>query len=155
MKIYRKKQKGFVLITALLLLIVMTILGVSAISSVTLQERMASNMREKAQAFESTAYALREGEKNLRDILEYPATAIVASNQVVDVIAEGAGVVQNPQYDIEEVTDMFLSGGTLIPATQQGTRSQAKAYFYGVMAEGWGGNTAAYSNQMSVYARIY
>jgi type IV pilus assembly protein PilX len=155
MKTYRNKEQGFVLITALLLLIVMTLLGVSAISSVTLQERMASNMREKAQAFESAAFAVREGEKELSAVLDYPNPGSLSTDVVVDIISAGAGVVQNPQYDLAEVTDMFIAGGALTPATQQGTRTQAKAYFYGVTAEGWGGNAAAYSNQMSVYARIY
>ena len=159
MNSYRNNEQGFVLITALLLLIVMTLLGVSAISSVTLQERMASNMREKAKAFESASFAVREGEKALSIVLDYPAPASLATDVVIDINADCPDtkclVAQNPEYDLAEVTDMFIAGGALTPATQQGTRSQAKAYFYGVTAEGWGGNTAAYSNQMSVYARIY
>ena len=48
------------------MLLVMTVLGVSAMRNTTLQERMAGNLRDSNLAFQSAERALREGEKFLR-----------------------------------------------------------------------------------------
>jgi type IV pilus assembly protein PilX len=68
-----KTSSGFVLITGLLFLLVITILGVSAVSTVTLQERMASNLREKGRANEATNAAVRNGESWILNRLNYPS----------------------------------------------------------------------------------
>lgn len=71
--IYRTlgNQRGAVLVVGLMLLVVLTLLGVVAMQGTTLQERMAGNMREQEQAFQSAEAALRAGEVFLRttDIL--------------------------------------------------------------------------------------
>ncbi len=56
------KHDGFALIGSLLFLIVLTLLGLSSISTVTLQERMASNLKEKERATEVAEVAVRGGE---------------------------------------------------------------------------------------------
>lgn len=60
-------QRGFVLVTSLIFLVVITLLAVSAINSSTIQERMASNLREKSRARQAADAALRQGELLLRD----------------------------------------------------------------------------------------
>ena len=60
-----KTCSGFALIGSLLFLVVLTLLGLSSISTVTLQERMASNMREKDRASEVAEVAARDGEQFL------------------------------------------------------------------------------------------
>ncbi|MCP4406675.1 MAG: hypothetical protein GY807_02745 [Gammaproteobacteria bacterium] len=71
-----KTSSGFVLVTGLLFLLVITILGVSAISTVTLQERMASNLREKSRANEAANAAVRNGENWVLNRLNYPSPYI-------------------------------------------------------------------------------
>jgi type IV pilus assembly protein PilX len=44
------RQRGYVLITALLILVILTLLGVSMLSGVSLQEKMAGNTRAKTRA---------------------------------------------------------------------------------------------------------
>ena len=58
-------QRGFVLITSLIFLVVITLLAVSAINSSTLQERMASNLREKSRARQAADAGLRYAERAL------------------------------------------------------------------------------------------
>ena len=58
-----KKQNGAVLITALLLLLVMTLIGLSGARTTTLEEKMAGNMRDRHRAFQAAEAALREGER--------------------------------------------------------------------------------------------
>lgn len=66
-------ERGAVLVVGLMLLLVLTLLGVVALQSTTLQERMAGNMREQEQAFQSAEAALRSGEAFLRSSEILPA----------------------------------------------------------------------------------
>ena len=54
----KTKQKGSVLILSLMILVVLTIIGVSSMSSTSLQERMAGNFRDREIAFQSAEMAL-------------------------------------------------------------------------------------------------
>lgn len=57
------KQKGIVLIMVLSLLLALTILGVSSMSTSTLETRMANNFQDRNSAFQAAEAALREGER--------------------------------------------------------------------------------------------
>lgn len=56
------KQKGSVLILSLMILVVLTIIGVSSMSSSSLQERMAGNFRDREIAFQAAEMALAAAE---------------------------------------------------------------------------------------------
>lgn len=56
------KQTGAALIVALSILLILTILGVSAMSTTALQERISGNARDADIAFEAAEAALRAGE---------------------------------------------------------------------------------------------
>jgi type IV pilus assembly protein PilX len=58
----RHRQHGFVLIVALVLLLVLTLLGLAAAQSTSLQERMAGNARNQDLAFQAAEAGLRAGE---------------------------------------------------------------------------------------------
>lgn len=55
-------QQGAALITALVFLIVLTIIGITAMQTTTMQERMAGNARDREIAFQSAEAMLREAE---------------------------------------------------------------------------------------------
>lgn len=57
------RQRGFVLIASLLILVVLTIISVTMFRSFGLQEKMAGNLREKAKAFELAQSALQQAEQ--------------------------------------------------------------------------------------------
>lgn len=76
MKLFHRtldNQRGAVLVVGLMLLVVLTLLGVVAMQGTTLQERMAGNMREQEQAFQSAEAVLRSGETFLRTTPILPA----------------------------------------------------------------------------------
>lgn len=54
-----KNQQGIVLVVSLLILVVMTVLGVSMLSSTTLGERMASNLQSKNATFQAAESCIR------------------------------------------------------------------------------------------------
>ncbi len=56
------RQRGAVLIVSLIFLLLMTLIGVTAMQTTTLQERMAGNMRDQNLAFQAAEAALRQGE---------------------------------------------------------------------------------------------
>jgi len=59
------KQTGSALIVALTILLVLTILGVSAMRTTSLEEKMAGNARDSQTAFEAAEFALRFAETAL------------------------------------------------------------------------------------------
>ncbi len=56
-------QRGFVLIASLLILIIVTLLGISMFRSYGLQEKIAGNLREKERAFQSAQSTLQFAEQ--------------------------------------------------------------------------------------------
>ncbi|WP_296809831.1 PilX N-terminal domain-containing pilus assembly protein [Thiocapsa sp.] len=57
-----RQQKGVVLVVALMFTLVMSIVGVTAMQSTIMQERMAGNARDRNLAFQAAEAALRAGE---------------------------------------------------------------------------------------------
>ncbi len=58
-------QRGAILVTSLLLLIVLTVLGVAMMRMTSMQERMAGNTRDLNVALQAAEAALRDGEDRL------------------------------------------------------------------------------------------
>jgi type IV pilus assembly protein PilX len=65
----RHQQHGAVLAVALMILLVMTMIGISGMRGTVLQERMASNTRDRNQAFQSAESALRDAETYIETIV--------------------------------------------------------------------------------------
>lgn len=147
-------QRGAVLVVGLLLLVVLTLIGVASMQSTTLQERMAANMREQEQAFQSAEAALRSGETFLRTTPILPAftgsaglypqpdpTAprwtqkgtwgVEGSRPYTGKVADGSPV---PRFIIEQLSFEQLPGSSL--ATDEEVTSGT---MYRVIARGTGG----------------
>lgn len=58
-------QRGITLVMTLIFLLLLTILGVTAISTSTLQEKMSGNLRDQDVAFQAAESALRGGEDSV------------------------------------------------------------------------------------------
>ena len=61
----RKKQRGFVLITSIILLVVLSLLGVMALRGSLFEERISANERDRALAREYAELALRDAERDI------------------------------------------------------------------------------------------
>ena len=61
-----KRQQGAVLVTGLLILVMLTLIGVTAMSTNLMDERMAGNSRDWDLAFQATESALRDGELDIQ-----------------------------------------------------------------------------------------
>lgn len=68
MKLNRKRQQGIVLMMSLVMLLLLTLLGVSSIQTTSLQHRMARNATDANMAFQAAESALRDAEDYLETI---------------------------------------------------------------------------------------
>ncbi len=68
------KQQGAVFVTSVVFLVVITLLGVTAMKTATLEERMAGNLRDRNLALQFAEMGLRYAEQHIRD--NDPATNV-------------------------------------------------------------------------------
>ncbi len=69
-----QKQLGAVFVTSLVFLVVITLLGVTAMKTATMEERMAGNLRDRNLALQAAEMGLRYAEQHIRD--NDPATNV-------------------------------------------------------------------------------
>ncbi len=84
----RRGERGSALAIALIFLLLMTLLGVSAMRGSNLQERMAGNLRDRNMAFQSAEAALRAGEAWLLNFANQQAADLAAP--ITDVVNPAA-----------------------------------------------------------------
>ena len=78
----RRKQRGAVLVTSMLLLLVLTIIGVTAMQMSRMQERMTGNTRDRNLAFQAAEGAARAGEAVIRQQVLKPVSCSASPCQV-------------------------------------------------------------------------
>jgi type IV pilus assembly protein PilX len=61
----KNRQRGAVLIVALLFLVILTMLGVTAMTGTTMEQRMAGNTRDLAVALQSAEAAMRDARRDI------------------------------------------------------------------------------------------
>jgi type IV pilus assembly protein PilX len=80
-----RRQRGAVLVISLLLLLIMTLIGVTTMSTTSLEEKMAGNMRDKNVALQAAEAALEDGEAWLAVLGSAPAETTTCSAPPCDV----------------------------------------------------------------------
>ena len=98
--------KGFVLVTALLFLLVLTMLGISSLQGSTFQERMAGNLRDRNLALQAAELALRDAARDL---------ATKKADGISYCLADGAGCRPWPERpkDVTQVDGFWKMSGEL------------------------------------------
>jgi type IV pilus assembly protein PilX len=69
------RQQGAVLVVSLSILLILSLISITAVRNTTLQERMAGNALDLNAAFQSSESALRVGENWLQSLIEEPVRA--------------------------------------------------------------------------------
>ncbi|MEK8078890.1 pilus assembly PilX family protein [Pseudomonas sp. XK-1] len=150
----RQKQKGAVLLLCLVMLLVLTMIGVSSMSSSTLQERMAGGARDYNQAFQAAEASLRVGEAYVREQVAASADPTLLFQAVTacpDVTAAQwsppADLIGKPKQPICEVSNFYGSSGssTSYVCETDGSIAENRAfdclsrtYLFNVEATGYG-----------------
>ncbi len=98
-------QKGAVLAVSLLILLIMTIIGVSAMQTTTLEERMAGNLLDQRIAFQTAEAALRVAEDQIESLVAYPTATGYYSLAADDPYDEGDGWDTMSLLEIHEANE--------------------------------------------------
>lgn len=149
------RQQGSALIVALVFLLVMTLIGTTAMQGTSQQETMAGNVRNRNLAFQAAEAALRDAE----NALDGGATGIPAADWsdlniwATATIYPGTldQVIEPPRYIIEEIGWVTIggSGENLALSATAGIGSN----FYQITARGVGGTADAVVILQTVYKR--
>ncbi len=90
----RQNEEGIALVTVLVFLVIMTIIGVAAMQSSSLQERMSSNVRDQNVSFQTGEASVREAEAWLQTLAGRPSiqigNCVAPCQQIVWVLGNGA-----------------------------------------------------------------
>jgi type IV pilus assembly protein PilX len=165
---WRGRQTGAALVVSLLLLLVATLIGVTAMQVTSLEEKMAGNLRDRNLAFQAAESALRAGEAFLRTqtgefvcgtghyrdndavcpppVREWVSFACTAVNSVEYTGGTLSGLAANPRYAIDEINYVCEPSGSELGAGSE------KCYFR-ITACGFGGTMNAMVILQSTYQR--
>jgi type IV pilus assembly protein PilX len=171
------KNTGAALITCLMLLVVMTLLGVSAITTSTMEEKMAGNVRNKHISFHAAETALRAGEAIAANLPAdtvftdatnptgtttglYSRSNALDANYPLwedanaawqDVATSDSLVVQDPQYIIESYSNAPRDNDCILEVPLP---AGCMLPVYRITARGWGINTNGISIIQSTYKQL-
>lgn len=172
------RERGAILVTSMLLLLILTIIGITAMQMTRMQERMAGNTRDLNLAFQGSEAGLRNGEVLVQvqtarpdtctampcsfwtsGTLTNPETQVTSwwttngaefegDNDRSTVTAEVADLQEDPRFLVESIG--FVSDTLTV-----GHRPPEGRDFYQVTGRSTGGSGAANSVLRSTYARRY
>lgn len=166
----RRNQRGIVLIAGLIFLVILTIIGITAMSSTALAERMAQNLRDSSAAFEAAEAALSDGESWVNNQTTIPTVTTTCTTPPCTVWQYNAlgsfyqqpsswwqangtafsssiyGVYQQPRYVIEQYGFVPYD---LSPESMSKGRGY---YYYQITARGTGPTGTANAVVQSIYA---
>jgi type IV pilus assembly protein PilX len=146
-RVAQQRQRGMALITAMLLLLVVTIMALSMFRSYGVQERLAGNTRDKQRAI-NAAIAAQQYAESLLASGAAPATGVCPAGllpstnggQVCSVTAPLPDFTQVPwtsgnvytqftSNQINNVSNVILSAGTADQSGQSASYVQAPAFY--------------------------
>lgn len=115
------KNRGVALFISLVLLLVLTIIGVSAVQTSTLETRMARNEHDTLLAFQAAESALRDGENFLETVVS------------TDGFTDGGGnglwtVAELDQTNRWETAEVWIGGTSVQAPTNVGVVQQPPRY---------------------------
>lgn len=144
-------KEGAVLIISLIMLLLLTIIGVTAIQTTSLEEKMAGNMRDQNLAFQAAESALRVGETETATIAASDFYT-GSTNPLSDINWANASVrayKENALYIIEPPTITYGFG------YEAGTPSSSAQtnYWYRITARGTSGTGNAIVILQSIFIR--
>ncbi|TDX97922.1 pilus assembly PilX family protein [Thiohalophilus thiocyanatoxydans] len=119
-----EQQHGMVLILALVILMAMTIISVSSMSTSTLEERMAGNLKDREIAFQAAEAALRHGESLVDSGISTGSFNSECTNGFCDYDLQEAN--DFPVYWKDETLDVWNNSSRHIAFPVTGSAEDAK-----------------------------
>lgn len=168
-----QNQKGSALIVSLLILVVLTLLGVSAMTSSGLEERMSGNSRDQNLAFESAEAALIDAQEYLENITAFgplfdgSQPGLYAENSNPDVLADATwntartfsgtltNVTSQPKYIIEYTGTIGDLTQDINITSYDETSGQGEVSSFKITARGTGATDKAKAYLQASYGRRF
>jgi type IV pilus assembly protein PilX len=153
-----RHQQGAALLVCLIILVLVTLIGLTTMKSSALQEKMSGGNTDKSLAFQTAEMALRDAERHIRlnlssvsgftagcsaglclapsngtsaaDLVDWDSGA-VSNYGAGSGAAALSGVVRQPKYIIELLSEMQPPLGNSIKAANTGTAYRITALAYG------------------------
>lgn len=168
------RQDGAVLVLGLVLLLILTLIGVSTMQGSVFDEKMAGNTRDRNFAFQASESALRDGELWLLNSSSEPLSDVTGSSGVWGLNDPGAGDwwengggpwgntapsvvtligIDNIQAQPQRIIEYTRFVGDELDATTSGP-PPGKAY-YRVTSKATGGTDSAIVQLQSMYSKRY
>lgn len=122
------RQNGFSLLVVLVFLIILALLGFSAVQNTLIQEKIIGNNNEKNISFLAAEAALREAEIYLGTVDNIPVSSGSQPYRSA-VNVNISGVASNPSYTISCINNC--------------QENASGVTYYRVQATGWGGRTTS------------
>lgn len=175
-----RREAGAVLVVGLVMVLLISIIGVSAIRGSNLQESMAGNMRERNLAFQASESALRIGEGMVsdqvsrplmtdsqglyNDTFRTPASSILTFSDAdwkdatkVRATALSLDLSREPTYIVEQL-DPDIGIGAAMEGSSidlEGMQNTGDITPYRVTARGFGGSENSVKTLQTSYNRRY
>ena len=127
-----RNQNGVVLVACLLMLLIVTVLGVSAFSDVNLQEKMAGNFRVKTRTFEATNASVQEQWGGLMQVQGAEVVTDVRLRAMDDEFDLDLDGDNNVDIDMSVAISICFNGDEVAP----GTDDDYRAYLFTVTSDG-------------------
>jgi len=168
----RQSQRGAALLVSLMILIVMTLIGITGISTSGMEEKMTGNVRDRSLAFQAAEATLRDAENYYNTAIQVPAAAFDGTNQGLypagsnpDIFSNAtwansrsysgniSGITTQPRYIIELLGTVGNNNNALNITGYGESTGQASLTAVRVTARGTGGSDNAVVYLQSNYAK--
>lgn len=125
-------QRGMALITALVLLVIMTLLGITGVRTAVLEEKMSAASYDRNLAFQAAEAALRDGEAYVDGVASTVNYDVAGANTWGDWTDSSTGLASFPGND-PQYRAMFL--GATFPCLDGGGSDPMNCKRYKVQAK--------------------
>ncbi len=174
------RQGGVALVMALVFLLLLTILGIAALNTTSLEEKMANNVKDRNLAFQSAESALIVAEnwvytqigkpvfpnnsiglytpsttadENWKDSTWSTSNVVTYPSTPGQTVSGSLGKIQTqPKYIIEDMGETPESGGSLVQTSSYKSKGTTVLR---ITARGTGGTDAAVVMLQSTYSRTF
>jgi len=176
----RNKQSGVVLFISLVMLLILTVLGLSSVQTTTLQERMARNARDTNLAFQAAESAIKDAEtliETFNSLVNFTAAGAndagfyfegnynaptnwdgrdwMAGDGYMEATTAIADVAVQPKYIIEHVKTVISDNDTLNLDNIGQDSGSGRAQIFRVTVYGTGGTSTANVILQSTYGKRF
>ena len=128
----RHSQRGATLIIAMVMLLLLTIIGLSSMRGTSLQENMAGNMRDSGLAQHAAEAALRQGEKVIGDMFLNNTLSALESTSPTGTYEDFPGVAQEPAYKVTLLANLRTNTAAGEPLDDEGALVRVEGDGYGM-----------------------